>query len=70
MVQRLSLAARDVGETSEYLGHNERGIVFESLCSAVLENRVIVDGKILQTICEMGEELKMDSDLRTQIQSV
>lgn len=44
--------------------------MFESLCSAVLENRVIVDGKILQTICEMGEELKMDSDLRTQIQSV
>lgn len=58
---------KDKIDVQEYIEHDEWGIALETICSAVLEDRVIVDKKIFKKISDVGTEMEMDSSLWNDI---
>jgi hypothetical protein len=58
---------KDKMDIEEYIKHDEWGIALETICSAVLEDRILVDKKIFKKISDVGTEMEMDSSLWNDI---
>lgn len=58
---------KDKMDVKEYIEHDEWGIALETICSVVLEDRILVGKKVFKKISDVGTEMEMDSGLWNDI---
>lgn len=54
---------KDKMDVEEYIEHDEWGIALETICSVILEDRILIDKKVFKKIKDVGTEMEMDSSL-------
>ncbi len=63
LAREIGLPDNDIRDIDEYINHNERGLVFEVLCSSIQQYGLKVSDDQYQTICTLGENMEMDNDI-------
>ena len=64
------LPSSDIESISEYLEHNEWGIAFEVLCSAIDNDKINITLGDFEEIKLIGKSMKMDEGLWINIMSL
>ncbi len=63
IAQQLKLPQNDIDSITEYLEHNEWGISFEVLCSAIEAEGIVISRDDYKEIEAMGLSMGMDNEL-------
>jgi len=63
IAKRVKLPSSDIDAIIEYLEHNEWGIAFEVLCSAIENDQLPISSDEYIQIRRIGESMGMDSNL-------
>lgn len=63
-----SFPKKDKEDISEYIQHNEWGIALETICSIILEDKIVINKQTFEKISVMGTLMDMDASLWNNIQ--
>ena len=63
LAREVGLPSNDIRDIDEYINHNERGLVFEVLCSSIQQYGLKVSDDQYQTICTLSENMETDNDI-------
>lgn len=58
-----SFPEKDKMDVEEFIEHDEWGIALETICSVVLEEKILIEKQIYQKIKDVGDEMEIDSIL-------
>jgi len=61
IAKKLCLSQEDINNIEEFLEHNEYGIAFEELCSAIEQENISLNHAQYEEIVSIGKLMKMDS---------
>lgn len=59
----IKIPVKDIDAITEYLDHVEWGIAFETLCSAIEQDKIEISANEYVLIKEIGEYMNMDERL-------
>lgn len=57
------LPQKDKIDVEEFIEHDEWGIALETICSVILEEKILIHKQIYKRIIDVGDEMEMDSSL-------
>lgn len=57
----VGLPEKDRNFIIELLEHDEWGVAFESICGAILEDKIPISNEIFGKVCELGKKMDLDS---------
>lgn len=58
-----ALPRKDYNDVSEFLEHNEWGVAFEIICSALDQDRINITEQVFREIENIGAEMKLEPEL-------
>ncbi|MDR2977781.1 MAG: MafI family immunity protein [Streptococcaceae bacterium] len=67
IAKTLALPEKDISSLREYLEHNEVGIAFELMCSAIEQEEFPVSEQVFRQITDLGTEMEFDKSLWDKI---
>jgi hypothetical protein len=67
IAKTLALPEKDLSSIREYLEHNEVGIAFELMCSAIEREEIPVSEEVFRQITDLGTEMEFDRSLWDKI---
>ena len=59
----LNMTAKDKNDMDEYLAHNELGLAFEVICTAIETDKIKISQKDYKMINDLGKQMEMDNEL-------
>lgn len=54
---------KDKKDVKEFIEHDEWGIALETICSVILDEKILIHKQIYKRIIDVGNEMEMDSSL-------
>lgn len=66
----VKLPLADMDLIKEYLDHNEWGIAFELLCSAIEQENIKINDNQYKIICKLGNKMGFDEELWSSIKVI